>query len=144
MTLGKLFKEAADRIKAGEADLSGLVSEYTGRVLADAGMTHQAVRELVHKRLSDALSGHIKPAGKTARVPAGQTTMWGGMEPLPAIKSMRRYIKQVAGMKGRADKAAAVLGYIDSSGLEPSEYPTLLTLCVAADVPEELIAALAA
>lgn len=143
MTLGKLFKEAGERIAAGETDLHRMAAEFTGRVLGDPVLTSSAVRQLVEKRLRDALSSHLKPAGLTARVPAGQIG-WLVMEPTNAISRMRDYVRKVIKMKARADRHALVLGYIDGSGLQPADYATLGDLCLAAGVPEELVAALAA
>lgn len=143
MTLGKLFREAAERIAAGDTDLKGMVAEYTGRVLANESMTRSAVHQLVEKRLKDAMASYLKPSGSTARVPAGQMS-WLAMDPTLAVSRMRSYIKTVIGMKARADKHALILGYVDGSGLEPSEFATFGDLCLAAGVPEEMVVSLAA
>jgi len=143
VTLGKLFREASERIAGGETDIHGMVSEYTGRVLSDESMTRSAVHQLVEKRLKDLLSSYLKPSGKTARVPAGQMS-WLAMDPTLAVSRMRSYIKSAISMKARADKHAIILGYVDGSGLEPSEFATFGELCLAASVPEEMVASLAA
>lgn len=143
MTLGKLLKEAAERIAQGEQNTRRLVDEFTDRVLQDDHLTRQAVRQLIEKRIKDAMSSHLKPSGATPRVPAGQLS-WLQMEPTAALAKMRAYIRDAATRKARADRDAAIVGYIDASGLVPSEFATLGDLCLAAGVPAEYVAALAA
>lgn len=143
MTLGKLLREAAERIAQGEQNTRNLVAEFTDRVLADAGLTRQAVHQLVEKRIKDALSSYLKPPGVTPRVPAGQLS-WVEMEPTAALSKMRAYIKDAVTRRARAERHAAIVGYIDASGLEPSTFSTLGDLCEAAGVPAEYVASLAA
>lgn len=143
MTLGKLFREAAERIAQGERDTRRLIDEYTALVLEDGHLTSQAVRQLVGKRLTDAMSAYLKPSGLTARVPAGQMS-WLEMDPTAAISRMTSYIRDAAARSARADHHAKVLGYINASGLEPSSFATLGDLCLAAHVPVEYVTVLAA
>jgi len=143
VTLGKLFKKAAERIAEGERDTTALVKEYTETVLADAHLTRQAVHQLVAKRIGDAMSSYMKPSGMTARVPAGQMS-WLEMDPTAAVARMRSYIKDATARMARADHHAKVLGYIDASGLELTAFSTLAELCSAANVPEEYVIALTA
>ena len=143
MTLGHLFKEAAIRVRNGETDAGPLIFEYTKEIEADKAMRHEAVRQLVYKRITDLISAHLKPSGTLPRVPAGQMS-WLGMDPTLALTKMRAYIRDAGTRKARADRDAAVVGYIDASGLEPSNYETLGDLCIAAGVPDEYVAYLAA
>ena len=143
MILGKLFREASERIAQGEQNAQSLVREFTERVLADANLTRQAVHQLVDKRIKDALSACLKPSGTTARVPAGQMA-WLAMEPTAALSKMRAYIKDAVTRRARAERHAAVVGYVDASGLDPATFATLGDLCEAAGVPAEYVNSLAA
>jgi hypothetical protein len=143
VTLGKLLREAAERIAGGEQDVRRLVDEFTAQVLDDASLTRQAVRQLIEKRIKDALSSYLKPPGVTPRVPAGQMS-WTEMEPTAALSKMRAYIRDAITREARAERHAAIIGYIDASGLEPSDFSTLGDLCTAAGVPAEYVATLAA
>ncbi|MEO7118430.1 MAG: hypothetical protein ABIZ34_05595 [Candidatus Limnocylindrales bacterium] len=143
MTIGKFWKSIAERVNEGEREES-LIPSIIAEVLADHDLTVETVRQMVTKRVRDLVSSHIKPAGATSRVPAGQEVAWPELEAVFAVARLRRQVKLAAMAMSRARIHAEILGYIDASGIDIATFGTFGELCAACNVPGELVESLAA
>ncbi len=145
MSIGRLWKEFAERIAAGERDEAAMVAEAKKRILASRPLTINVVTQLAAKRIRDMIAGAVKPTGVTSRVPAGQESFgWLDLEPTFAVERLKRQVRLAYAAMSRAAVHAQVLGILDASQLEASDFETFGEMLRAANVPDELVTALAA
>jgi len=145
MTASGIWKAAAERILGGDRDEDGLVQSVLEAVEADPNLARALLMQLIRKRIRDMISNAVKGTGKTSRVPAGQRGFdWPGLDPAFAIAKLRSQIRKAAKDYQRAQVHAQILGIIDASEVDISACSTFGEVLALANVPAELVSALAA